>query len=313
MNAETPSPQGKHDTFQLRAEDGASIHVYRWLPHGEVRAVVQIAHGMAEHAARYGRLAEALTQAGYAVYADDHRGHGKTAAPADLGHYADQNGWSLVLSDLRALSKRAKEEHPGKKLVLFGHSMGSFFAQQLLQKHADELDGLVLSGTNAPGSILERLGIGVAKLERARKGPRGTSRLLTFLSFGSFNDAFKPTRTEFDWLSKDHAEVDQYIADPLCGFPCTTQLWVDLLEGLQAIATSGFGGVRKDFPVYLFAGDKDPVSRGGKGVTELHERLVSAGLQRATIRLYPGGRHEMLNETNRDEVMRDVIAFLDTV
>jgi alpha-beta hydrolase superfamily lysophospholipase len=298
-------------TFQLRAEDGASIHVYRWLPDGDVRAIVQIAHGMAEHAARYARFAEALTEAGYAVYADDHRGHGKTAESGLVGHFADQHGWGLVVSDLRVLAKKAKEEHPGKKLVLFGHSMGSFFTQRLLQKHSDELDGVVLSGSNAPGSLLERAGVQAAKFERARKGPRSTSRTLTFLSFGAFNDAFKPARTDFDWLSKDHAEVDKYIADALCGFPCTTQLWVDLLEGLQAIATSGFGGVRKDFPIYLFAGDKDPVGKAGKGVTELYERLISAGLGRTSIRLYPGGRHEMLNETNRDEVMRDVIAFLD--
>lgn len=302
----------KADTFQLRAEDGASIHVYRWLPDGDVRAIVQIAHGMAEHAARYARLAEALTAVGYAVYADDHRGHGKTSAE-DLGHFADHHGWGLVVSDLRMLGKKAKEEHPGKKLVLMGHSMGSFFTQQLLQKHSNELDGVVLSGSNAPGSILERAGIGAAKLERTRKGPRGKSTLLAFLSFGSFNDAFKPTRTDFDWLSKDHAEVDKYIADPLCGFRCTNQLWVDLLEGLHAIATSGFGGVRKDFPIYLFAGDKDPVGKAGKGVTELYERLISAGLGRTTIRLYPGGRHEMVNETNRDQVTRDLIAFLDTV
>lgn len=303
----------KSDTFELRAKDGASIHIYRWLPEGEVRAIVQIAHGLAEHAGRYARFAEVLTNAGYAVYADDHRGHGKTSEKGLVGYFADANGWSLVLSDLRALGAKAKQEHPGKKLIVLAHSMGSFFTQQLLQKHANELDAVVLSGTNAPGSILERLGVGVAKLERARKGPRGTSRLLTFLSFGAFNDAFKPARTDYDWLSKDRAEVDKYIADPLCGFHCTTQLWVDLLEGLQSIATSGFGAVRKDMPIYLFAGDKDPVSKGGKGVTELYERFISAGLQRVTIRLYPGGHHEMLNETNRDEVMKDVLTFLDAV
>ena len=303
----------KSDTFELRAEDGASIHIHRWLPEGEIRAIVQVAHGLAEHGARYARFAEALTSAGYAVYADDHRGHGKTAAADLLGHFADKNGWSLVLSDLRALGAKAKSEHPGKKLILMGHSMGSFFTQQMLQKHAADLDAVILSGTNAPGSLLERLGIPMAKLERARKGPRGTSKLLTFLSFGAYNDAFKPARTDFDWLSKDNAEVDQYIADPLCGADATTQLWVDLLEGLQSIATSGFGAVRKDLPIYLFAGDKDPVGKAGKGVTELYERLLSAGLQRVTIRLYPGGRHEMLNETNRDEVMGDVLAFLETV
>jgi alpha-beta hydrolase superfamily lysophospholipase len=301
----------RSDTFSLPGRDGAAVHVYRWLPDGEVRAIVQIAHGMAEHAARYARLAEALTAAGYAVYADDHRGHGKTCSEADVGHFADRDGWDLVLSDLRALGQRAREEHPGKKLVFFGHSMGSFFGQQLLQRHWRDYDAMIFSGTNAPGSVLERLGGGAARLERARGGPRGKSALLSFLSFGSFNDAFKPARTDFDWLSRDPAEVDKYVADPRCGFRCTNQLWVDLLDGLRAIATSGFGAVRKDLPVHLFSGDRDPVSRGGKGVRELHERLRSAGLTDVSMRLYPEGRHEMLNETNRDEVMRDVLAVLE--
>ncbi len=170
---------------------------------------------------------------------------------------------------------------------------------------------MILSGTNAPGSVLERLGGGVARLERLRGGVRGKSALLSFLSFGSFNDAFKPTRTEFDWLSRDPAEVDKYIADPRCGFKCTNELWVELLDGLRVIATSGFGGVPKDFPLHLFAGERDPVSRGGKGVVELHQRLQEVGLTRATIRIYEDGRHEMLNETNRDEVTKDVLAVLE--
>ncbi|MFN7697650.1 MAG: alpha/beta fold hydrolase [Deltaproteobacteria bacterium] len=298
------------ETFTLSARDGASIHVYRWLPEGEVRAIVQIAHGMAEHAARYARFAEALTAAGYAVYADDHRGHGKTAEERELGHFGDERGWERVLSDLLALGARAKSEHPGKKLVYFGHSMGSFFGQAILQRSAREYDAMILSGTNAPGSVLERAGTAVARLERLRGGLRGKSALLAFLSFGSFNDAFKPARTEFDWLSRDPAEVDRYVADPRCGFRCTNELWVQLLEGLHAIATGGFGTVPKDFPVHLLAGDRDPVSRGGKGVVELHDRLRSAGLTRTSLRLYPEARHEMLNETNREEVTRDLVEVL---
>ncbi|MBX7194532.1 MAG: alpha/beta hydrolase [Sandaracinaceae bacterium] len=301
----------RSDTFTLTGRDGASIHVHRWLPDGEVRGVLQIAHGMAEHGARYARFAEAATAVGWAVYADDHRGHGKTAlSEADVGHFADTHGWELVTADLLALGKRARSEHPGKKLVYFGHSMGSFFGQTILQKNARDYDGMILSGTNAPGSVLERLGGGVARLERLRGGVRGKSALIAFLSFGSFNDAFKPTRTEFDWLSRDPAEVDKYIADTRCGFRCTNELWVSLLDALHAIATSGFGTVPKDFPIHLFAGDRDPVSRGGKGVTEVHQRLVSAGLTRTSIRLYAEGRHEMLNETNRDEVTRDLLEVL---
>ncbi len=302
----------REDSFTLTARDGASIHVYRWSPEGSPRAVVQIAHGLAEHAGRYARFAEALTGAGYVVYADDHRGHGKTAPTKDdLGFFADTRGFERVLEDLSALGERARSEHAGKKLVFFGHSMGSFFGQALLQRDARRFDAMVLSGTNAPGSLLERVGEKLARLERLRGGVRGRSAVLEFASFGAYNDAFKPARTRYDWLSRDPIEVDKYIADPLCGFRSTNQLWVDLLGGLHAIATSGFGAVPKAFPVHLFAGDRDPVGRAGRGVREVHERLVSAGLTRASLQLYPEGRHEMLNEINRDEVTADVLAALD--
>lgn len=302
----------RSDTFKLTAEDGTSIHVHRFLPDGGARAVVQIAHGMAEHGARYARFAEALTGAGYAVYADDHRGHGETATtPEELGHFADTRGWERVLGDLRALSRHARDEQKGKKLVFFGHSMGSFFGQSLLQHDARLFDAMILSGTNAPGSFLERIGASLARLERLRGGVRGRSAVLEFASFGQYNDAFKPVRTKYDWLSRDPVEVDAYIADPRCGFRCTNQLWVDLLGGLHAIATSGFGAVPKEFPVHLLAGDRDPVGRAGAGVREVHERLASAGLTRTTMKLYPEGRHEMLNETNRDEVTADVLGVLE--
>lgn len=305
----------RSDPFTWTARDGARIHVHRWLPDAgkETRGAVQIAHGMAEHGRRYARFAEALTDRGLAVYADDHRGHGETASEADLGHFADEHGWDLVLEDLLALGARAREECSGKKVVFFGHSMGSFFGQRILQVRARAYDGMVLSGTNAPGSFLERLGAGVARLERLRAGPRAKSALLAHLSFGSFNDAFRPARTEFDWLSRDAAEVDAYIADPRCGFRCTNQLWVDLLDGLRQIALSGFATVPKDFPVHLFAGDRDPVSRDGKGVVELEARLRAAGLRHVTMRLYPGARHETLNETNRDEVIRDTVAAIEAM
>lgn len=291
---------------------GASIFVHRFLPEGEPTGVVQIAHGMAEHAARYARFAEALTAAGLAVYASDHRGHGRTASEADLGHFGDHDGWNQMVGDVCALGEHLRKEHPGKKLSLFAHSMGSFLAlDALVHRGASRWDRVVLSGSDAPGGALAVAGRQAAKLERLRQGTRGKSTLLSFLSFGSFNAAFKPARTAFDWLSRDAAEVDKYVADPFCGFRITNQSWVDFLGGLVSTGRDGYRSVQpKTLPVLVFSGSKDPVGKAGAGVKKLVEGLREGGLTEVTEKLYPEGRHEMLNETNRDEVTRDVLAFL---
>ena len=220
------------EPFRLQAEDGAQIHVYRWLPDGSPRAAVQIAHGLAEHAGRYARLAEALTGAGYAVYANDHRGHGQTAARDDLGFFAERDGWAKCLADLWALNRRIASDMPGAKIVFLGHSMGSFMAQRFIAEHGEALAGAVLSGSNGPPPSIAAIGRLIARIERLRLGPRGKSPLLAQMFFGAFNKKFAPNRTDFDWLSRDPAEVDKYVADPLCGFPFTTQLGIHLLDAL---------------------------------------------------------------------------------
>lgn len=304
------------DSFSF-PRGAVQLHVHRWLPTGEPKAVVQIAHGMAEHGARYARFAAALGEAGYAVYADDHRGHGKTCSDADAGHFAHgeppgTNGWQKMVEDLVALAEHLKKEHPGKPLYLFAHSMGSFLTLDALVHHGPcRWDKVVLSGSDAPGGALVIAGRQAAKLERLRQGPRGKSAVLSFLSFGSFNDAYKPTRTEFDWLSRDPAEVDAYVADPRCGFRVTNQSWVELLSALSAIGDAGYRGVRPlTLPVFVLAGATDPVGKAGAGVKKLVEQLRTSGLTEVEEKLYAGGRHEMLNETNRDEVTADVLAFL---
>lgn len=306
----------KTDELDLRADDGATVHVYRWLPEdpataSAVRGVVLIAHGLAEHGARYARLAEALTAAGWAVYAEDHRGHGKTApSESALGHFADEDGWSRVVADLRMVAERARREHPGAPLVLFGHSMGSFLSQTLVLRHPQEIDALVLSGTTAGGGALVTAGRQVAKLERLRKGRRGKSALLTKLSFGSYNTGFEG-RTEFDWLSRDPREVDLYVADPRCGFEATTQLWIDLLGALEELGRADWARLPRDLPIYVFAGERDPVGGKGAGVRRLVSALRAAGLTGVEERLYGDARHEMLNETNRDEVTGELLRWLD--
>jgi alpha-beta hydrolase superfamily lysophospholipase len=294
--------------FAFRADDGASLLGRRWLPDGRPKAIVQIAHGLAEHSARYGRLAGALNAAGYAAYAFDLRGHGPACAPADLGHFADGDGWAKCVGDLWAFNRLIAAEQPGVPIVFLGHSMGSFLGQSFVAEHADALAGAVYSGSNGAPPIATA-GRYIARFERLRLGKRGKSKLLNQVLFGDFNKPFAPARTAFDWLSRDPAEVDAYVADPLCGFPFTTQLAVDLLDALPGLlAKEKLARILKDLPTYVFSGERDPVGANIKG---LNESLRDAGFTKLTSRIYPGARHETLNETNRDEVMRDLIAWLD--
>lgn len=303
------------DTFTFTADDGKALVVHRFQPDPDVRAraIVHIAHGMAEHGARYARAAEALTRRGYIVHADDHRGHGKTAAsPDELGFIAEHGGFHRVVEDLSRLIAHAKQQHPGLPVVLLGHSMGSFYTQLFLIEHGHEIAGAVLSGTSGKPTPIATAGRLVARIERARLGPRGRSALLNKLSFDAFNKPFRPNRTAFDWLSRDPAEVDKYIADPLCGFICTTSLWVDLLDALAEIAApKRQRQIPKNLPIYVIAGAEDPVGARTKSIDQLLHAYRRAGLQNVQHRYYPGARHEILNETNRDEVVTDLVAWLD--
>ncbi|HET7762452.1 MAG TPA: alpha/beta hydrolase, partial [Phycicoccus sp.] len=269
-------------------------------------------HGMAEHSARYAPLAEALTAAGYAVYAHDHRGHGRTASDADHGYLADADGWRTVVGDARAVTRLAREEHPGLPVFLVGHSMGSFLAREYVIEDSDDLTGLVLSGTAGDPGALGAVGLGLARLEARLRGPRHTSTLMDTLTFGQYNAAFKPNRTKFDWLSRDEAQVDAYVADVKCGQVFTSGFFVDLLGGLRAVNDdSRVARVRPDLPILLIAGDKDPVGAGGKGPRAVREQYGAAGVADVTCTLYPGARHEIFNETNREEVVSDLVAWLD--
>ncbi|HEY1879499.1 MAG TPA: alpha/beta hydrolase [Caulobacteraceae bacterium] len=282
------------DHFRFAADDGAQIAAWRLAPEGRPRAIVQIAHGMAEHMARYERLGQALADAGFAVYANDHRGHGASADIHGLGDFGAR-GFPGVVQDMAALSHLAREEHSGAPLVLLGHSMGSFAAQLYLLSHGDDLAALVLSGTAAGD-----------KLVKAIAAAGGGGRL------ESFNAAFEPARTPFDWLSRDPAEVDAYVADPLCGFELTQDSVQSVFQATGgATLDPGLAKAPKDLPVLVISGERDPVTGPGQAfVGALVDRYRAAGLD-VEHRVYPGGRHELFNETNRDEVTADLIAWLD--
>ncbi|MFC6338468.1 alpha/beta fold hydrolase [Pseudomonas sp. CCM 7891] len=299
-----------HTTFWLTANDRSRLYVNRWLPDGPPKALIMLAHGMAEHSGRYARLAEALCGAGYGLYAPDQRGHGRTADEGTLGLFAEHDGWNKVVGDLASLNQHIGQQQPGLPIILLGHSMGSYIAQAYLLHHSASLHGVILSGSNFQPVALYRSAKAIAHVERLRQGLKGHSALIDFLSFGSFNKAFKPNRTAFDWLSRDPIEVDKYINDPLCGFRCTNQLWIDLLGGLQQISkASNLVQIDPGLPILVMGGECDPVSEG-KRLKSLTHALREAGCQNLQLNIYPQARHELFNDINRDAVTADVLGWL---
>ena len=270
------------------------------------RAALVIAHGMAEHAARYTGFARWLAGHGIAVTTYDHRGHGRHCPPDLLGHFSDSRGWSKVTDDLLRVRQATRARFPGVPLILLGHSMGSFIAQSCAQRHGEALDALILSATNRihrPQLQASRALIGSI---RALYGNRHRSPTIAKMTFGKFNSLFGPNRTASDWLSRDTRQVDRYLADPLCGFECTTGLWHDFIGGMLGLDPTRW---RKDLPVHLFAGTRDPVGEMGQGIRRHFRTIREAGIRSVSIRLFEGGRHEMLNETNADEVWTHVLTL----
>ncbi len=298
------------DAHRVRMDDGFELACYRALPEGTPKATLYVTHGVAEHARRYAPLAEAFTGAGWEVHMHDWRGHGESVDDArPLGHLADRDSFGRAVADLRTRLEALRDTRP---LVLFGHSGGSFHAQRLVGETPGLLDALVLSGSNGAPPPIAAAGRVIARIERARVGRRSGSALLQKLSFGDYNRSFEPNRTEFDWLSRDPAQVDGYVNDPLCGFALSTQGWVDLLDALGGLTRPAtLARFPKDLPVYIVSGDRDPVGQFGKGVRSLAEAYRGAGMRRVTLRLYEGGRHEMLNETNAEEVRQAILAWCE--
>lgn len=289
-----------------------SIHYFKWAD-GEPKAVIQIMHGMGEHAARYERLAKDVMPLGFAVYANDHRGHGKTAAGHDkIGYFDDGDFWADTQSDLKQFNALIRTAHPDKPLFILGHSMGSLLARDYISNNTDRIHGVILSGTGGDPGLLGSIGQLLAKLLASIHGRKTRSEFLRGISFGKFNKEFSPMRTPADWITTDEAVVDAYVADPMCSKTFTSGFWIDLLNGVKRInKAAAFNSTSKDLAIYLFAGDRDPVGDFGKGVTEVFEKYKKAGIKDIQCTLYPNGRHEMLNEINRDEVISALVNWME--
>ena len=302
------------ENFMFKDKGDLKIFVYKWLPdeNVKVKGVVQIAHGMAETAARYEGFARALTNDGFIVYANDHRGHGKTAGEASKLGDLGEDGFNSMVENMHELNERIKEENPDLPIFLFGHSMGSFLTQRYICLYGSELKGAIISGSCGKQGITIDIARLIAKREIVKIGRAGKSNKLDKLSFGSYNKSFKPNRTAFDWLSRDNSEVDKYIDDPFCGTVFTAGFFYDFLGGLKSIAEhKEIENVPKNLPIYIFSGDKDPVGKNGKGVLKLVKTYKEHGMVDLTYKLYNDGRHEMLNEINKEEVIADVLKWLN--
>lgn len=304
----------KRQHFTFESVDQTEIFVYQWLRENQKqKGVIQIAHGMAETAARYERFAEILTANGFIVYANDHRGHGKTAKKIDtLGYLGEKEGFKLVVEDMAHLTKQIKEDHPTLPIYLFSHSMGSFAAQRYIMDFPIQINGLILSGSNGAQGFILKFGKILAKLEMRIRGKKAKSKLMNQLTFGSYNKNFQPQTTGSEWLTRDREELTKYLNNPYCGTIFPTSFYYEFLDTLEYIEDeNNFRKIPKDLPIFLLSGDQDPVGDFGNGVIKLRNRYEQVGVKDLQMKLYEEARHELLNELNREEVMRDIIKWLE--
>ena len=295
--------------------DGHVLAYNLWLPSPniEIKAFLQILHGMAEHSDRYARFAEYLNKQGYAVFAADHRGHGATTTEDDLGWFAEKDGWERVAADSFELANYVTTQYDANMTFLLGHSMGSFLARTVMVMHPDFYSGVIIMGTGCGKGLLGKMGKLICKSQIRKNGSRSPGVTMNKLSFGAYNKPFEPTATDFDWLSRDAKEVEKYVKDEKCGFLCTNGFFYDLLTGIEfANSRSNAGKLPKDIPLLIISGEMDPVGDFGKGVRKVYDLYVNAGMMDVTLKLIPGARHEILNETNRKEVYGILAGWLDS-
>ena len=301
--------------FYFNSSTGKNkIHARMCVPDVEPRAIVQIIHGIAEYIDRYDEFMSFLADNGIIAVGTDHLGHGKSIESEEqTGFFAYDNGWDYAVRDEEVLRLAMHENYPELPIIVFGHSMGSFMARTLLIRYPDAFNAAIISGTGNQGAPLVNGGLFMGNLVTGLKGAHHYSKFLNNLAFGSYNKIYDNPKTEYDWLSRDEATVQKYIDDPLCGLIPSCSLFRDMMTGVKFITNKkNLTAMNKDMPVYFMSGDMDPVGECGKGVQKAYNNFLEAGMKDVSIKLYPGGRHEMLNEINKDEVYTDILAWLDS-
>lgn len=299
-------------TFYIPSSDGKSrIHGVQWVPSGEVKAVIQVTHGMIEHIGRYETFAETMNQAGIAVIGHDHLGHGLTARPGMLGQFAETAGAGYVLEDIKRVAEYTNRQYPGVLHILFGHSMGSFFGRRFITLYGEEIDGAVFMGTGSQSKWILKLAQFAVRRAVAKEGRAFCNEKLHQMVLGSYNKQFEKGKTEHQWLSRDERENRKYEADPYCQFRFSNGAYEDFFQVMCDVKEEKqFEQIPKELPVLFLSGEKDPVGENGKGVKRACDSLKKSGLTRAEMKLYPDARHELLNELNREEVCQDICQWV---
>lgn len=301
------------DVYYPSSDGETKIHACVWRPDGEIKGVVQIIHGMCEYAARYAPFASFLTERGFLVCADDHSGHGKSVKSADdLGYFNGERNPDTVIEDIRTLQLAVGEETKGLPRFVLGHSMGSFFCRKYVSLYGNEFDGAIIMGSGFKGKAVLNCALLAVRLNAAFCGWRNRSKFIKKLAFGGYGKKFKPVRTENDWLSKNKDNVDAYEEDELCGFPFTNNGYAVLFGIIkQACSEKVIRAVPADLPVFFVSGADDPVGDYGKGVIKAKNEFVKAGVKDVSLKLYPGCRHEILNDDCKNEVQNDILEFIN--
>lgn len=290
----------------LKQRDGYITKITHYVCPGKPKASILILHGMAEHQKRYQGFAEYLVNHEYDVYSYDHRGHGTDKKLSDLGFFSSEDGYKLVIEDAIAVSNYIEQNNRSNKFFLFGHSMGSLVSRNVIQAY-DKYTGVILSGTAYPPKLLTLSGLLVSHLITKFRGPKHVSPYLSNLMFGSKKYTSLSTRTAYDWLSRSNPIVGAYMHDPYCGFTCTASFYHDMLKFVQNITKkSQIRLTRKDLPLFVISGEKDPVGGYGKEVNKFLSVLKKCEFSNVSSKLYPECRHEILNELNNEEVYDDI-------
>jgi alpha-beta hydrolase superfamily lysophospholipase len=304
------------NSFFLKMSDGTEIAVNRWIPTGKIKAIVQLSHGMNEYSMRYQNFGEFLAQNGYVCNAHDHRGHGKTAERAQQngsgisGYLADKNGFQYVTEDLHEVTEQLKSDYPGKKIILIGHSFGSFITQSFIENYGRTIDSCILCGTAGPRPVLAYSGFFLVSIIALVK-KKYRSSLLNKAAFGAYNKHIPNAVYSHEWLSRDLELIKKYEKDPWCNFIPTVYFFRDMLQGLCIIHSSkNIKKLPQELPVCLLCGSEDPVGNYGRSVQKLYEIYKSNGVKHVELKLYPGARHELLNETNKQEVKDDILDWI---
>ncbi len=298
--------------FTFASTDGVTkIHGIEWKPEGEIKAILQICHGMVEYIDRYDGFASFLTEYGYYVVGHDHLGHGQSVqSEEDHGYFAHPNGNECVIGDIHRLRRMVQKKYPDIPYFMLGHSMGSFLIRQYMEMHGEGLAGVIVMGTGLqPGAVLTA-GKAICKTIARFKGWRHRSNFVDNMAFASYNKKFEPARTDKDWLTKDEAVVDAYRAHPWCTFQFTVNAYYQMFCGIQ-YAQTHVEQIPKALPLFVVAGADDPVGNFGKSVTEVSETYKKAGIKDVSLKLYENDRHEILNETDRQTVYEDILGWLE--